>query len=153
MKKRGDYVSMGTPTPQPRVSEGSVEWEDEPLQPLSSRLHPADLPRDYGMAGAVGAYEVKRLTQFIGSALKDFEQLPEAGDGLAAEAVALLDRLMPPAERHQLALERVTGNTLVLSMSKKGMRYYFNRGVVPKLTAALRPMFGPVRVQLVDRLS
>lgn len=149
MSTRNDFISRGVPTPTERVLAEAVA---EPLQPLSSRLHPADLPRDLGMAGAVGAYEVKPLTQFVPSAMKALEALPEVGEELATEATALLDRLMSPAERHQLAVERVVGNQLVLSMSKKGMRYYFNRGVVPKLTAALRPMFGAVRVQLVDRL-
>ncbi|MBQ9694240.1 MAG: hypothetical protein IJV69_05730 [Kiritimatiellae bacterium] len=149
MKRLQDFVSKGSPEVV-TLPEGEASVD---TFPLSSRLHPADLPRDYGMAGRVGAYEVKPLTQFVDSALQTVEAWSATcGDGLA-EVSAILDRLMRPEERHRLAVEQVVGNTIILSLARKQDRFYYNRAVVPKLTAALRSKFGAMRVQLVDRLG
>ena len=148
MKTKRDFVSTG----ELELSTASTPFVYTLGQPRTSQSHPADLPRDYGMAGAVGAYEVKSLTQFVSQAVEGLEASAEIGNSVEHEVAAHLDRLMAPAERHKLAVEHVSGNVVTLSMANKRDRFLYNRVLVPKLVAALRPTFGVVRIQLTERL-
>jgi hypothetical protein len=95
---------------------------------------------------------VKSLTQFISQAVDGLEASAGIGNGVEHEVATILDRLMAPAERHKLAVEHVSGNVVTLSMANKRDRFLYNRILVPKLVAALRPNFGVVRIQLTERL-
>lgn len=148
MKKSSTFVSKGTPTPLEVA--GAPDYEVPTT--YSSHLHPADLPRDYGMSGAVGAYEVKPLAGFLRKTLNALEQQLGAGDSAEALVVAALDRLMPAAERYRLAVESVSAGIITLSLARKGDRYLYNRTLVPKLKTALAPHLGAVRIQLTDRM-
>ncbi len=148
MKKSSTFVSKGTPTPLEVA--GAPDYEVPP--PYTSHLHPADLPRDYGMSGAVGAYEVEPLAGFLRKTLNALEQQLGAVDSAEALVVAALDRLMPAAERYRLAVESVSAGIITLSLARKGDRYLYNRTLVPKLKTALAPHLGAVRIQLTDRM-
>lgn len=149
MKKSGAYVSKGTPTPP--MSEPMDAFE-APQPTYSSNLHPADLPRDYGMAGAVGAYEVRALSGALSRTLKALEQQMGSGESAEELVIRALDQLMPAAERHRLAVESVASGVITLSLARKGDRFLYNRTIVPKLKTALAPHLGAVRIQLTDRM-
>ena len=150
MKKGGDFVSKGTPVQT--VPEASWDFEPEAPHSLSSQLHPADLPRDYGMAGEVGAYEIRELSGALRHSMSELESLLQAADSAEAMVVEALDRLMPVANRHLLAVEAVEDGVITLSLARKGDRFLFNRTIVPKLKTALMPKLGAVRIQLTDRM-
>ena len=149
MKKLRDFVSKGTPEETP--------WEesfiDEPTQyTLSSQLHPADLPRDFGMAGAVGSYEINALSGALPKSLEALETLLNTSIDAEACITAALDNLVPAAERYRIALEDFADGVITLSLAHRGDRYLYTRTLVPKLKKALQPQLGPVRIQLTDRL-
>lgn len=148
MKRLGDFVSRGLPETFSPEAEGFTE----PLQPPSSQLHPADLPRDPGMAGDVGAYEVKALARFLGQSLDALTDKLGGPNGAEAVVSAALDRLMPPAERHGLAVESVASGVIILSLARKSDRFRYARTLIPTLKAAVQPHLGAVRIQLTDRL-
>jgi hypothetical protein len=150
LKKGGDFVSKGTLVQD--APGASWDFEAESPRSLSSQLHPADLPRDYGMAGAVGAYEVRELSGALERSMGELESLLHAADSAETLVVEALDRLMPAANRHLLAVEAVEDGVITLSMARKSDRFLFNRTIVPKLKTALAPKLGAVRIQLTDRM-
>ena len=150
MKKGGDFVSKGTSVQT--EPEASWDFDDEAPPQLSSQLHPADLPRDYGMAGDVGAYEIRELSGALRHSMGELESLLLAAESAETMVVEALDRLMPTANRHLLAVEAVEDGVITLSLARKSDRFLFNRTIVPKLKTALAPKLGAVRIQLTDRM-
>jgi hypothetical protein len=149
VKKLREFVSKGTPEETP--------WEEPfvyepPQRSRSSQLHPADLPRDPGMAGAVGAYEINALSGALPKSLEALETLINASIDAEACITAELDKLIPAAERYRIALESVENGVITLSLAHRGDRYLYTRTLVPKLKKALQPLLGLVRIQLTDRL-
>ncbi len=149
MKRGREYVTRGLPDLPPRATP-EAEGMGEPAPRLSSALPPDWLPRDYGMAGAVGAYEVGRLARAVPESLRRLlEALPD--DDPATAANAALDRLLPPEDRHRVAVEGFAGGMLTLSLARRADRFAYGRSLVPKLRAALEPTFGRLGIALVVR--
>ncbi len=110
------------------------------------------MPYDYGMAGPVGAYEVKRITRSVAKSLHLLEeQLGVSDDDPLAIVNAELAKLLPPQERQNLVAERFEGNVLLLTLTRRADRFRYNRFLLPKLRAALRPHFGAITCRFLDR--
>ena len=149
MKKGKAYVTRGTFDSE--GSRGAIPLPEPQLPPPHpSDLNPADLPRDYGMAGRVGAYEVRPLSDFIAAGMRHLEKAIGSTDPLNL-VNQQLDTLLPPANRHRLAAESFSNGQLVLSLAHRSDRFAFSRSLVPKLRRALEPELGFIRVILVDR--
>ena len=147
MKKVRDFVSKGDSV---RLAAQESEVADC-APPLSSASHPSDLPRDYGMAGEVGAYEVKPLAQVVAQTLNEFTEAFRLHSDAERVVCAALDELLSGDERHRVAVERVTEGLVTLSLARKHDRFLYARTLLPKLKAALMPQLGVVRIQLMDR--
>ena len=148
MKKSQAYVTRGVP-----AARALPEWEPSrsvPRVPHPSALNPADLPRDRGMAGLVGAYEIPPLADSVPKGLEALaDQL--RGEDPQDTVNAALDALLPPAERHRLVLESFANGLLVLSLARREDRFTYSRFIVPKLRAALTPPLGHLTIRLIDR--
>ncbi len=149
MKKSQAYVTRGEPAARERPGPDS-EWEAPPRVPHPSALNPADLPRDRGMAGPVGAYEVPPLAKSVPAGLEALAGHLRGADPLEAVNAAL-DALLPPGERHRLAAESCVGGLLTLSLARREDRFAYGRFLVPKLRAALTPELGNLTIRLIDR--
>lgn len=150
MKKGGEYVTRGTPMPRrDQAGEASEPLPTPAPAPLSAALSPADLPRDWGMAGEVGAYEVPPLADSVEPSLNALTERFRA-DPLA-EVNAALDRLLPPADRHRLAAEAFADGLLTLSLARRADRLLAGRLWVPRLQAELTPALGRLAIRLIDR--
>ncbi|MDO4527192.1 MAG: hypothetical protein Q4C03_00185 [bacterium] len=148
MKKGREYVTSGSVDAS--TTEFFVADENPVVGRLTSRSHPADLPRDYGMAGATGAYEVPALSDFVQSGLQELlDQLPSA-DPLA-EMNLLLDRLLPTQERKRVVVESFSNKVLTLGLRRRADRFLFSRTLVPRLQAELFAMYGRISVHFTDR--
>jgi hypothetical protein len=146
MKKSREYVTTGHSTP---VEGASYEVAATGVS-LSSRSHPADLPRDYGMAGATGAYEVPPLASFVQAGLHALvDQLPTA-DPLE-EINTLLDRLLPTRERSRIVVESFANKVVTLGLRHRADRFLFQRTLVPRLQSELFEMHGRITVHFTDR--
>lgn len=144
MKKAREYVSRGvssTPSPRPEAPP-----EGEVPRRLTSDLPPSLLPRDYGMAGRVGAYEVRRLARALPEALRLLEAIPDASPLTAVEAA--LNRLLSPEERARVTVESLTQGKLTLVCARRSDRFTYSRTLVPRLCAALEPALGRLFVTL-----
>lgn len=144
MKKGREYVSRGVLPESPARPEGMPE-EGAPRR-LTSDLPPSLLPRDYGMAGAVGAYEVRRLARALPETLRLLEAIPDASPQAAVEAA--LDRLLPPVERARVAVESLTQGRLTLALARRSDSFTYMRTLVPRLRAALEPTLGRLFITL-----
>lgn len=146
MKKSQAYVTRGAP-----AARALPEWEPPPPAPRvphPSALDPADLPRDRGMAGPVGAYEVPPLSRAVDASL---QALAERLRGAPLDdAEAALDALLPPAERHRVAVEALEGGRLVLAVRRED-RFRYARLLAPRLRASLAPAHGPLDIRLIER--
>lgn len=153
-RKASGFVTKGE-TEKKSGSPSFGREEQLPIAPLSSRSHPADLPRDYGMAGAVGSYEVKPWRRFVNDAMQTLcADMLQTSTPHAEETVrTVLNTLLPPAEHHRLAVEQVTESEVVLSLAQKSDRFLYSRTIVPKLQRALRSTLGYIHIRLVDRLT
>ncbi len=142
MKKSRDYV---TRAPAADLERGPEAAPDYYRAPVSSALNPYDLPCDYGMAGAVGAYEVKPLAPWFDKALENLQaRLPD--EDPLAEVNAALDRLLAPGDRHRVVAEALRGQVVELSVLRRADTFTYGRSLVPKLRAALAPTLGHVTV-------
>lgn len=149
MKRASEFVTQGLPVEPLLQEDRSFEF----AQPLSSHHHPSDLPRDYGMAGATGAYEVKPLSTALQQAVKTMTAELNTAPDAATLVREALDALLPPAARHKVAVEHIANGTIVLSLAQARDRFLYTRTLLPKLKLALRPTLGAnVRIQLTDRL-
>ena len=148
MKKSQAYVTRGVP-----AARALPEWEPPvsvPRVPHPSALNPADLPRDRGMAGPIGAYEILPLANSVPKGLEALAEHLRGEDPLDIVNTAL-DALLPPAERHRLAVESFANGLLILSLARREDRFTYNRFIVPKLRAALTPTLGRLTIRLIDR--
>lgn len=146
MKKSQAFVTRGAPTPRPGAGQ-PLPGPPEP-RAYSSAMHPADLPRDRGMAGPVGAYEVPPLSRAVDATLKTLAERLQAAP--LSDAEAALDALLPPAERQRVAIEALEGGRLLLSVRRED-RFRYARTLAPRLRAALAPAHGPLDIRLIDR--
>lgn len=146
-KKGGDYVSRGAAIPPTRAAMPA------PGAPFPRRVRsdfaPADLPRDWGMAGAVGAYEVPSLAE---SAQVAFDGLAKhlRADPLTAIEAALNVTLMP-AERRRVTAESFANGVLTLGLARRADAFVAGRVWVPRLQAELAPTLGRVVIRLTYR--
>lgn len=148
MKKSREYVTSGSV--EPSTTESFVADGMPVVGALTSLSHPADLPRDYGMAGEIGAYEVPALSNFVQLGLRELlDQIP-SNDPLA-EINLLLDRLLPTQERNRIVVESFTNKVLTLGLHRRADRFLFSRTLVPRLQAELFAMFGRISVLFTDR--
>lgn len=148
MKKGGDYVSRGAPAPRRPSAAGALP-PPPPTPAPTSAAAPADLPRDLGMAGDVGAYEVPPLADSVEASLDALAEHLRA-DPLA-EVNAALDRLLPPADRHRLTAEAFADGLLTLSLARRADRFLAGRLWLPRLQAELTPALGRLSIRLIDR--
>lgn len=148
MKKGQDYVTTGLSEIEPM--ESNVSEEDFVGVTFTSQMHPADLPRDYGMAGDVGAYEVPELSSFVQAGLHAvLDQLPSIDP--IAEINTLLDRLLPTQERNRIVVESFVDKVVTLGLRRRADRFLFSRTLVPRLQSELFAMHGRVSVLFTDR--
>lgn len=152
MNTRHSAYSNDDMTPPLAPVEGGEELSFSPHHPRSPFTHPADLPRDYGMArgAAVGAYEVKSLSSFVSKALDELTA-NFAGEDPLVQINRQLDALMKPEERHRVVAERFSRGLLELSLLRRSDRFTFSRWLIPKLRAQLTPVLGPFTVSFIDR--
>lgn len=145
MKKGREYVSRGAPKAPERLWTAADEAEEAPPR-LSSGLPPSLLPRDYGMAGRVGAYEVRRLARALPETLRHLEAIPENFPLATVEAA--LDRLLPPLERENVRAESLVRGRLTLLLAHRADRFLYSRTLVPRLRTALEPALGRLSITL-----
>lgn len=147
MKKSREYVSRGASRGRTVATGGSA---DEPSPRISAASHPADLPRDLGMAGDFGAYEIPGLARAVPGA---FHALADSlRNDMALDAVnAVLDALLPAAERHRVVAESLVNGALTLSLARRSDRFLYARTLLPRLRAALEPTLGRLTIRLMDR--
>lgn len=144
MKKSGEYVSRGTPPPS-RAWPAEAPPEGLPRR-LTSDLPPNLLPRDHGMAGAFGAYEVRRLARLIPECLRRLEAIPE--NAALAAVDAMLDRLLPSDERARVTAESLDHGRLTLVLARRSDGFVYGRTLVPRLRVALESTLGRLSVAL-----
>ena len=149
MKKGREYVTRGLPLVPDRPAPEPAESGEEVAPRLSSALPPEWLPRDYGMAGAFGAYEVRRLARTIPESLRRLTEALADDDDPVAAANDALDRLLPSEARRHVNAETFSDGVLTLSLARRADRFNYSRSPVPKLQAILRPTFGYLRITLV----
>ncbi len=153
MKKGKAYVVKGASA----ESHATERTGPAPLMPLPEWLQPSTrgegyMPHDYGMAGPVGAYEVKRIARSVSTSLRLLEkQLLDAEQDPIDLANDALDRLLPMDSRHKVIAERFEGKVLILSLANRADRFLMNRTLLPKLKTALKPKLGAISCRLIDR--
>ncbi len=147
MKKGQAYVTHGEPP-----LSATPEERSEPVAPprFTSATPPHFLPRDYGMAGAVGAYDAEPLAAHLSETLRQLAGGLAECDPLECVNQAL-DALLPSGERHRVAAEHVVGQVLTLSLARRSDRFAYGRSLVPKLRTRLMPQLGPITITLVIR--
>ncbi len=146
MKKGREYVTSGL---LDTTSEGV--FDETPFEGrLHSALSPADLPRDYGMAGAVGAYEVPSIERTVKESL-DALLASFTEDDPLAEVNAALDQLLPAADRIRVVAEAVKGSIVTLSLLHRADKFLYNRTLIPQLKKLLLPTLGPITIRIMDR--
>lgn len=150
MNTRHSDFSNALPPPAPSAGEEGISFFTPGR--LSPFTHPADLPRDYGMArgAAVGAHEIDPLSASVTRALDALTANLSVEDPLD-QVNRVLDALMKPEERHRLAAERFSRGVLVLSLLRRSDRFTYSRFLLPKLRAQLLPTLGNFTVSLIDR--
>lgn len=148
MKKSRDYVTTGMLYAAP-MEDALTEASCVGVA-LSSQTHPADLPRDYGMAGAVGAYEVPKLATFVQAGLSELLEALPTVDPLA-EINTLLDRLLSSQERKAVVAEAFENKVVTLGLRRRSDQFFLRRTLVPRLQAELFATHGRVIVHFTDR--
>lgn len=101
------------------------------------------------MAGAFGAYEVRRLARAIPESLRRLTEALADDDDPVVAANDALDRLLPSEARRHVNAETFSDGVLTLSLARRADRFNYSRSLVPKLQAILRPTFGYLRITLV----
>lgn len=150
MKKGQEYVTKGLSV---SASEALLERE-EPFEasPFFDSRMSSGLPRDYGMAGKVGAYEVPSLKASIEKGLRALaEQLTEVHP--EEEVERALDVLLSPTERSHVTVTSVNGSVVTLSLKRRADRFIYQRTLLPRLKTMLQPVLGSITIRMMDRLS
>ncbi len=148
MKKSREYVSRGfTPPPPPEEEEApAFAYTYSPPQ-----AHPHALPRDYGMRGAVGAYEVSPLSASLPEFFKRLER-NQHSDG-DTDIIAQVLETMLGTERALIDSFSFDNGTLAITLVPTADRFAFSRRWGLRLRQALVSHFGHLTFRIQKSTS